>query len=211
VLLRLAVTAVWISAFSAGAAGPRPAIEVFLLAGGYAHGNLLLSPQALSTGSQWRPQAGGGALLPLGSKWGVLFDATTSAIETHWKWDGAPGAGPGDNFTRVRRVVLVPSVVRLWRRSRFTVYAGGGPGFEHDREATRFRAIVGRGQNGEALLAPEFTDHRFHKTGTSLALQAGVIVRLTGRWAVRSGYSYLRRYADERPSQGVAGAIGYRF
>jgi opacity protein-like surface antigen len=188
-----------------------PAVEVFGLAGGYVHGNLLLSPQSLSTSSQWRPQLGGGILVPLGRNWGALFDVTTSALETNWKWDGLPGAGPLDNFTHVRRVSLVPSVVRLWRRNRFSIYTGGGVGFEHDRQASRFRPILARDDRGQPILGNEFTDHRANKTQAALAFRAGVIVSLSRRLVARSGYSYLRRYTDERGSAGLEAGIGYRF
>lgn len=189
-----------------------PAIEVFGLVGGYVHGNMVLSPQSFSLPPQWRPQVGGGVLAPLGKKWGVLFDATTSVVEDYWKWDGHPGAGPGDNSSRLLRVSLLPSVVRLWRRDRFSIYAGGGPGFEHDRESNLFRPIVARDDRGQPIVAQEFTKTRVSKTQVALwGFRAGAIVNLSRRVVWRSGYSYLRRYSDERPSQGVEAGIGYRF
>jgi len=188
-----------------------PAVEVFVLTGGYVHGNLLLSPQSLSTSPQLRPQLGGGILAPLSKNCGALVDVTTSALETNWKWDGQPGAGPLDNFTHVRRVSLVPSVVRLWRRNRFSIYVGGGVGFEHVRQASRFRPIVARDDRGQPILADEFTDHRNNRTLTSPAFRAGVIGSLSQKLVARFGYSYLRHYADERGSHGLEVGIGYRF
>jgi opacity protein-like surface antigen len=206
-------SAIALLATASGLAGQQtePAIEVFVLTGGYVHGNLLLSPQSLSTSSQWRPQLGGGVLLPLGRNWGALFDVTTSALETNWKWDGQAGAGPLDNFTHVRRVSLVPSIVRLWRRNRFSIYTGGGVGFEHDRQASRFRPILARDDRGQPILANEFTDHRANKTLASPAFRAGVIGSLTRRLVARFGYSYLRHYTDERGSHELELGIGYRF
>jgi len=77
---------------------------------------MLLSPQSFSLPPQWRPQVGAGVLAPLGRRWGLLFDLTASSVADYWKWDGAPGAGPADNFARLRRISLFPSLVRLWRR-----------------------------------------------------------------------------------------------
>lgn len=210
----LVVAAAWLAALAGEVAAQqrKPAIEVFGLVGGYVHGNMLLSPQSFSLPPQWRPQLGGGLLAPLGGKWGILFDATASVVEDYWKWDGHPGAGPGDNSSRLFRVSLLPSVVRLWRRDRFSVYVGGGPGFEHDRETNRFRRIVARDERGQPVVAQEFTQTRVSYTRPALCgFRAGSIVNLSPRVVLRSGYSYLRRYADERPSQGLEAGIGYRF
>jgi opacity protein-like surface antigen len=209
--LRSAATALLVFAGAGGAQQREPAIEVFGLAGGYAHGNLLLAPQSNSLSPQWRPQLGGGVLAPLARNWGALFDATTSVVEANWKWDGLPGAGPEDNFARVRRVILVPSVVRLWRRDRFSIYAGAGVGFEHDRERTLFRPIVARDEKGQPVLGPQSTENRVNKTLASPALRVGVIVSLSRRLVLRSGYSYVRHYTDERGSRGLEAGIGYRF
>ena len=181
-----------------------PAVEVFALAGGYFHGNQ-------SIASEWRPQFGAGIVAPLGRRWATVFDVTTSAIETFWKPDGRPGAGPSDNFTHERRVVLTPSLVRLWRRERFSLYAGGGVGFEHERERTRLRPIVARDENGQPILADEFQDTRFSLTHATLLLRGGTIVSLTGRAVLRVEFSLLPRYVDEKASKGVTVGFGYRF
>jgi opacity protein-like surface antigen len=205
---------VLLGAAATGLAGQQaePAVEVFFLTGGYVHGNLQLSPQAVSPSPQWRPQFGAGILAPLGKKWGALFDVTTSEMETNWKWDGRPGAGPQDNFSHVRRVSFVPSIVRLWRRNRFTIYTGGGVGFEHDLESTRFRAILRRdAERDQVIVADEYTRLRAGKTRPALAFKAGVIVSLSRGLVVRSGYSHLRRYTDLGASHGLEAGIGYRF
>ena len=189
------------------------AIEVFVVGGPYAYGNLVLSPQSSPTSPQWRPHVGGGVLVPLGRNWGTLIDLTTSVVELNWKWDyGIDGAGPDDNFSQVRRLSLVPSVVRLWRMEAFSMYAGVGLGVEHDRERNRFRDIVARSETtGEPLLADEFTETSVQKTQPALALRGGVIVSLSPRIVARFGYSYLGRYTDVGGSQGFEAGIGYRF
>lgn len=203
----------WHFIVSGGAAAQqrRPAFELFGLTGGYAHGNLLVAPQNNSLSPRWRPQVGGGVLAPLGRNWGALFDITTGAVEEFWKWDGLPGAGPEDNHARVRRVTLNPSLVRLWRRNRFSIYAGGGIGFEHDRQKVRYRPILARDEQGRPVLAAEFTEDRRTETLASPALRLGVLLSLTQRLVFRSGFSYLRHYTDERGSGSLEAGIGYRF
>jgi len=97
--------------------------------------------------------------------------------------------------------------VRLWRRSRFSTYRGGGVGFEHDRQASRFRPILARDDAGQPVLGSEFTAASSTKAQRSLALRAGIIISLSDRVVARSGNSYLRRYADERGSKGVEAGI----
>jgi hypothetical protein len=194
-------------------AGQRePAFEVYALAGGYVHGNMLLAPQSFSLPPQWRPEVGAGLLAPLGRRWGVLFDVTSSSVADYWKWDGEPGVGPGDNFARLHRITLFPSLVRLWRRERFSIYAGFGPGWEHNRESHRLRRIIARDERGRPVLADRFEDRR--ASDTKLApwgLRLGSIVGLSRRVTLRLGWSYLRRYADERGSTGIEAGIGWRF
>lgn len=188
------------------------ALEVYALAGGYVHGNMVLPPQSVSLQSRWRPQVGAGLLAPLGRRWGVLLDLTSSRVEGYWKWDGEPGAGAGDNLARLHRITLAPSLVRLWRRERFSIYAGFGPGWEHNRESHRLRPIIRRDEQGRPVLAERFEDRRASDTRlTPLGLRLGGLVSLRGRLALRFGWSYLRRYTDERGSTGVEAGIGWRF
>lgn len=99
----------------------------------------------------------------------------------------------------------------LWRRNRFSIYAGGGVGFEHDRQESRFRPIVAHDENGQPILGAEFIKARAKKTQSALAFRTGAIVSLSQKLVVRTGYSYLRRYADERGSQSLEVGLGYRF
>ena len=181
-----------------------PAVEVFALTGGYFHGNQ-------SIASEWRPQFGAGIMAPIGRRLATVIDVTTSAVETFWKPDGLPGAGPNDNFTQERRVVLTPSLVRLWRRERFSLYAGGGVGFEHERERTRLRPIIARDEKGQPILADEFQDTSSSLTHVTLLLRGGTIVSLTRHAVLRVEFSLLPRYIDEKASKGVTVGFGYRF
>lgn len=182
-----------------------PAVEVFALTGSYFHGNQ-------ATASRWRPQFGTGVIVPLGRRWATIFDVTTSAAETFWKQGSPPGlAGPNDNVADERLVVLTPSLVWMWRRGRFSLYGGGGGGFEHIRRQMRFRPTIGHDENGLPILADEFQNTSSNRTHSTLLLRGGTIVSLTRRAVFRVEYSLLRKYIDERASSGVSVGIGYRF
>ena len=188
-------------------------LQVFFMGGPYSYGNLVISPQTTSIPEQWRPHIGLGALwVPPRRSWGALVDLTTSTRSFHWKWDGdTHGAGPNDNFSRVRRISLVPSVVRLWRRETVSIYAGAGLGIEQDRERNRLRNIVSRDETGQPILADEFTESNIKGLHGVLVFRGGILVALTARIGARFGYSYLRRYFDHDPAQGIEVGIGYRF
>ena len=188
-------------------------LQIFFMGGPYSYGNLIISPQSSPIPKQWRPHIGVGTLwVPRGWNWGALVDLTTSTREFHWKWDlGTHAAGPNDNFSRVRRFSLVPSVVRLWRRETFSLYAGVGLGIEQDREQNRFRDIVSRDEAGQPIVADEFTETNIKGSQGVLVFRGGILIALTPRIGARFGYSYLRRYADHDPAQGIEVGIGYRF
>ena len=181
-----------------------PAIEIYGLTGGYYHGNV-------SIGSGWRPQIGAGVLVPLGRSWGAMADVTTSVAEANWGWDGPPPDASMPNFARERRLVLQPSFVRLWRRERFSIYFGGGAGFEHERQRNRFRPIASRDENGNPILAEEFVNTKTTRTDAALLLHGGVVANLSPRVVLRVGFSFLPRYIDEPASKSLLAGIGYRF
>lgn len=70
---------------------------------------------------------------------------------------------------------------------------------------------MARDENLQPVLGNEFTKTRVNKTQAAPALRAGVFVSLSRRLVLRFSYSYLRRYTDERGSQGLEAGIGYRF
>ncbi len=180
----------------------QPSFEAYGLTGAYFHGNL-------SASHEWKPQVGGGVLAPLGRKWAALFDVTTSAVEGNPSVDGFPVPESG-NFVKERRVALIPSVVRMWRRDRFSIYAGAGWGFEHERQHYRVRPIIGRDANAGAILG-EPTEGRANRTDAMLALRIGGLISLTPKVTFRAGYSLLPRYIDESASKCFEVGIGYRF
>jgi hypothetical protein len=178
------------------------AFEVYGLTGAYKHGNLAVS-------EAWNPQWGGGLLAPLGSKWGVLVDVTTSAAERQPTVDGRPIQDPS-LFIRERRVATTPSAIRIWRRDRYSIYAGGGWAWEHRRQQSRFLPIIDRGPDGSAVLGPPI-ESRGGDTQGALALRFGGLVSITPRTTFRAGFSLLQRYADERGSRVLEVGFGYRF
>ena len=181
-----------------------PAIEVFALTGSYFHGN-----QSIAT--EWKPQFGGGILAPLGNRWGGLLDITTSKVESYWRSDGTRGAGPNDNFTRERRVALTPSLLHLWRMDRFSIYAGVGIGWEHERQHSRLRRIIARDERGQPVLADQFENMSSTRTDAMLVFRIGTIVSLS-RWIVfRADFAVVPRYIDEKASKSLAVGVGYRF
>jgi hypothetical protein len=180
-----------------------PVFEIYGLTGAYFHGNL-------SIARQWRPQFGAGALAPLGRNWGILFDVTTSAVEARWNPDGSAEESRESNFARERRVALMPSIVRLWRRERFSIYAGGALGFEHERQRSRVRPTVGHDANGRPILADNFQDAESTRTDAMLVLRFGTLVSLAPKVVLRGGFSWLPRYTDERASSSLEIGVGYR-
>ncbi len=193
-----------ILAASAAAQQKEPAFEVYGLGGLYFHGNLSVS-------YEWKPQFGGGVLAPVSRNYGLLTDITTSSVEGFWNHDGFPIGGPGSNSAKERRIVLTPSFVRLWRRDRFSIYAGFGLGLEHERQRARARPIVSRGPNGEPVLGPDFRETATTRTDTMLVLRTGGLINISRRVVARIGFSLLPRYVDEAASKSVELGLGYRF
>lgn len=181
-----------------------PAVEVYGIVGTYFHGN-----ESIAT--EWKPQFGAGVLAPVSRDWGVLIDITTSSLEEYWNFDGLPGANSGSNYTRQRRIIFMPSLVRLWRRDRFSIYAGGGLGLEYERQRNRFRSIIGRDENLQPILADGFQNTSASRVVGTLAARAGVVVSLTPTVVLRTGFSVMPRYIDARASRSLEFGVGYRF
>ena len=156
----------------------------------------------MSAAERWKPQVGAGGLLPLGRNWGALLDVTTSAAEA---------VPDGGGFVTERRIALIPSIVRLWRRQRYSIYAGGGWAYEHERQHSRIRPVVGWEPDGRPILSGTFVESRASSTNAMLALRAGAIVNLTQRIVLRTGFSFLPRYVDEDASKSVEFGLGWRF
>jgi hypothetical protein len=139
----------------------------------------------VSVAQEWKPQFGAGVLAPLGRKWAAMMDVTTSTVEATYQ--------PGDRYAHERRVVLMPAFVRLWRMDRVSVYFGGGVAFEHERQRNSMSASL------------------FTRTDRTLHARVGTIVSLTRRVVARTGFSWLPRYIDEKPSSSFEAGVGYRF
>ena len=199
-----------------------PAVEIYGLTGAYHFGNR----SNILKGGEWNPQAGAGVLLPLGSRWAVLTDVVTSRLEVNEGLHGPHDDHPYSNFYRAnpevrnedvttqRLIGILPSIVRMWRRNRFSFYLGGGLGWEHQRQWIRYRPVDEPAQpDGSSLLvrAEEFVIRRDSVSATPLLFRAGLLVSLTPRMVLRGGYSHILGYLDTPASRSFETGIGFRF
>ena len=199
-----------------------PAIEIYGLTGAYYFGNT----SHVLKGGEWKPQIGVGGLLPLGSKWALMIDGVTSHLEVnegpHNRYTYHPFTefyrqNPGiqnNDVTTQRLISVLPSVVWLWRRDRFSTYIGGGLGFEQQRQLIRYQPAQEQEKpDGNRILvrSEEFVESRDMVSILPLNLRAGVLVSLAPRVVLRAGYSFVGAYLDTAASQSLELGVGYRF
>ena len=199
-----------------------PAVEIYGLTGTYFFGNR----SRVLKGGEWNPQFGAGVLFPLGSKWALLVDGATSHLEVNEGPHGPNTYHPFTEFYRVnpgiqnndvttqRAISVLPSVVWLWRRDRFSVYAGGGLGFEQQRQLIRYQPAHEREDpagNRILVRSEEFVESRDVVSIMPLNLRAGVLLSLAPRVVLRAGYSQIVGYVDTAASRSLEVGIGYRF
>lgn len=197
-----------------------PAVELYGLTGAYYFGN---RANALK-GGEWNPLAGGGLLIPLGSRWAVLTDGVTSRLEVNEGLHGPYDDHPYSEFYRVnpdvrnedvtnqRLIAVLPSIIRLWRRDRFSIYLGGGLGWEHQRQLIRYRPVREHPDgSGRLVRAEGFVDSRDSVSAAPLLFRAGMLVNLAPRIVLRAGYSHILGYLDTASSRSLEVGIGYRF
>ena len=199
-----------------------PAIEIYGLTGAYYFGNR----SHVLKGGEWKPQFGAGVLFPLGSKWALMIDGVTSHLEVNEGPHGPNTYHPFTEFYRVnpgiqnndvttqRAISVLPSVVWLWRRDRFSIYIGGGLGFEQQRQLIRYQPAHEReNPDGNRILvrSEEFVESRDVVSIMPLNLRAGVLMNLSRRVVLRAGYSQIVAYVDTAASRSLEVGIGYRF
>ncbi len=216
-----------------------PAIELYGLTGAYYFG----SSAHLLKNREWRPQVAVGGLFPLGSKWAVLIDGNLSVLKVneglHGPYDDHPYSEfyrqnpgiPNEDFTTQRLIAILPSVVRLWRRERFSIYFGGGLGLEHQSQLIRYRPIDARPvtdgdgargtrvrswsnaveANSTLVRAEKFIDFRDGVANYPLIVRGGVLANLAPHVVWRAGYSFILNYLDSPLSKSIEVGIGYRF
>lgn len=205
-----------------------PKIEVYGLSGIYA---------TEVNGGLFKPEVGAGVLLPLGSKWAALVDASVGVPrlnEYQWK-PGEPYTVEAEFYRRNphltnedvhwRRVTTIrPSIVRIWRRARVSIYAGAGFGLESEHYRRRNRRIlVVHDKDGNPVwerendILPALVQAESFTTGEGWSHQKaligrfGVLASLTPRIGVRGGYSCLVSYLEQPLSGAIEVGIGYRF
>ena len=199
-----------------------PAVEIYGLTGAYYFGNR----SNVLKGGEWNLQLGVGSLFPLGSKWAVMIDGVTSHLEVnegpHGPYDGHPFSefyrvNPGiqnNDVTTQRLISILPSIVRLWRRDRLSIYIGLGLGFEQQRQLIRYQpALQQENPDGSRILvrAEEFRESRDVVSVMPLNFRAGILMSLAPRVVVRAGYSQIVAYVDTAASRSLEVGIGYRF
>ena len=190
-----------------------PAVEIYGLTGTYFFGNRA----HVLEGGLWSPQLGVGGLFPLGSKWALMVDGVTSFQEFNV---GTYSPYPYPEFYRVgevskqRLISVLPSVARLWRRARFSIYIGLGLGFEQQRQLKTYQ-MAHQQENPDGsptvVVAEEPVESRDVVSIMPLNFRAGVLISLTPRVVVRAGYSVVCAYVDTAASQSLEVGIGYRF
>ncbi|MCY4597100.1 MAG: hypothetical protein OXC19_20150 [Bryobacterales bacterium] len=198
------------------------AVEIYGLTGGYYFGN----KAHVLKGGEWNPQIAGGVLVPFGRRWAVMIDGVTSNLEVNEGPHGPHTYHPFSDFYQVnpgvqnndvttqRLIAVLPSVVRLWRRDRFSFYAGGGLGLERQSQFIRFQpALPQENPDGSSVLvrSEEFIELRDTVSTVPLILRAGVLVSVAPRIVLRGGYSHILGYVDEFASRSLEVGIGYRF
>ena len=199
-----------------------PAVEIYGLTGGYYFGN----KSNVLKGGEWNPQIGGGISVPVGRRWAVMIDGVTSHLEVnegpHGPYTDHPFSefyrlNPGvqnNDVTTQRLIAVLPSLVRLWRRDRFSFYAGGGLGLERQRQFIRYQpALPQENPDGSSVLvrSEEFAESRDTVSTLPLILRGGVLVSLAPRIVLRAGYSHILAYVDTFASRSLEMGIGYRF
>ena len=222
-MLFFLAAAAWLSSGEPLRAQQRdPAVEVYGLTGAYYFGH---NPNVLKN-REWRPLMGMGVLFPWGTKWAFMLDGVTSRLEVNEGPHGPltdhpysefyrvnPGI-PNEDVTTQRLIAILPSIVRMWRREKFSIYVGGGFGVEHQRQRIRYRPVDVRenAAGGRTLVrADGFVESRDAVSTTPLILRAGGLVNLAPRVVLRTGYSYLLGYTDSPASQSLEAGIGFRF
>ena len=86
-----------------------------------------------------------------------------------------------EDVTTQRLIAILPSVVRLWRRERFSIYIGGGLGLEHQRQLIRYRPVdVQEHPDGSNTLvrAEEFVESRDAVSIMPLIFRVGMLMSL---------------------------------
>lgn len=199
-----------------------PSIEIYGLTGTYFFGNT----SRVLKGGDWKPQFGAGVLFPLGAKWALMIDGATSHLEVNEGPHGPKTRHPFTEFYRVnpgiqnndvttqRAISVLPSVVWLWRKDRFSIYIGGGLGFEQQRQLIRYQPAHEReNHDGDRILvrSEEFVESRDVVSIMPLNLRAGVLMSLAPRVVLRAGYSQIVAYVDTAASRSLEVGVGYRF
>ena len=210
-----------------------PKIEFYGMTGSY----YFAQESNLFKSRRWAPHFAVSALFPIKPKWGFILDGQASKLilneGLHDPLTGHPASLfyrvhtdiPNEDVTTQWHVSLFPSLVRMWRRDRFSVYFGGGVGSSHDHQTIIHRPIHGDmdflfGPDDELLLDPEYSDlvqsedfeiRKDYIHFLAFHLNGGIIVNISKRFVFRSGISVNPTALDSPLAKSIQIGLGYRF
>lgn len=214
---------------------PDPGPEVYGMTGTYYFAN----QSNVFKSRVWGPQGGAALLLPFRPKWSLLLDGQVSFVEVqeglHNQLTGHPSVYfyrlnphvPNEDFTTQSQVSIFPSLVRMVRKRRFSVYLGGGLGVTHLRQAITHRPVNGdvaflpesEAIGGELQLDPERSDlvrsESFEVSKDSILQLAphfsgGVLLNISRRVRLRAGLVVHPTALDAPLGKSVLVGLGFR-
>ena len=214
---------------------PDPGPEVYGMTGTYYFAN----QSNVFKSRVWGPQGGAALLLPVKPKWSLLMDGQVSFVEVqeglHNQLTGHPSVYfyrlnphvPNEDFTTQSQVAIFPSLVRMVRKRRFSVYLGGGLGVTHLRQAITHRPVSGdvaflpesEAIGGELQLDPERSDlmrsESFEVSKDSMLQLAphfsgGVLLNISSRVRLRAGLVVHPTALDAPLGRSVLVGLGFR-
>ena len=112
---------------------------------------------------------------------------------------------PNEEVTTQRVIAILPTVTRLWRKERHSIYIGAGMRLELQSQLIRHRPInevpqpdgrpavdsKGNSTFGKLVRADEFVESKDTVASTPLILRMGLLVSLGPQILLRVGYSFL--------------------
>lgn len=206
-------------------------IEVFGMTGAY----YFAQESHLFKSRRSAPHFGAGTLIPMNSKWGILLDGQLSRLELneglHDPLAGHPSSIfyrvftniPNEDVTIQWQLSIFPSIVRTWRKDRFSVYLGGGLGCAYDHQTIKHRPVHGNfsvNADGELSLDPndsELVRSEDFEVRTDaifapiLHVSGGVIVSISKSLLFRSGLTINPTALDAPLAKSLQFGIGFRF
>ena len=205
-----------------------PRLEIYGTTGAY----YFAQESHLFKSRRWAPQFGVGLLLPLNSRWGVLLDGKLSRLQVneglHDPLTGHPASIfyrvnpsiPNEDVTIQWQLSVYPSIVRMWRNDRFSVYLGGGLGLSYDYQTIRHRPIHGDFAGGpdgdlandsDLVRSEQFEIWKDTILAPTAHFSGGVIFDISRSLVSRFGVAINPTALDAPLAKSLLVGLGYRF